>query len=114
MSKFKANTLRNNINYRQKVSDNAIVLKWIREGVRLPFNNKPKSFMFHNRKFRALEAEFIDSEISQLLKSGCIVQRKDSNSSFISPINMVPKKKGFTLETFEQTYQPTVFHVRNN
>ena len=49
--------------------------------------------MFHNKKFGALEAEFIDSEISRLLKSGCIVQHKDSNLSFISPINVVPKKR---------------------
>ena len=82
MSKFKANTLRDNINYWQEVSDNAIMLKWIREGVRLPINNEAKGFMFHNRKFSALEAGFIDSEVSQLIKSVCIVQHKDINLSF--------------------------------
>lgn len=92
---FKANTLRDNIGYWETISDNTTVLHWIREGVKLPFSTKPDNFYFNNRQFTALEAEFIDKEVSRLQKSGCIVQCR--NPRFVSPINVVPKKQGFRL-----------------
>ena len=94
---FKA--LRHNIKYWETISNNTTVLNWIREGVRLPFNERPDSFYFNNRKFNAKEAEFIDKEVNRLLKTGCIVRTNESNPSYVSPINVVPKKNGFRLVT---------------
>ena len=94
---FRANTLRDNLSYWETICDNKTVLNWIRDGVKLPFSTKPEKFYLKNRKFTALEADFIDKEVSRLLKSGCIIQCQNNNPYFVSPINVVPKKKGFRL-----------------
>ena len=94
---FKTKSLYNNIEYWESISDNLTVLKWLKEGIKLPFNYIPDQFYFSNRKFNFTEATFIDKEVSRLSKSGCIVKCTENNPLFVSPINVVPKKKGFIL-----------------
>ena len=76
--------------------ENLSVLEWVEHGVPATFNSTPQPFRCHNRKFNKREAEFIDQEISRLLKNKYI---SVSNSKYISAINVVPKRKSFRLVT---------------
>ena len=49
--------------------ENLSVLEWVEHGVPATFNSTPQPFRCHNRKFNKREAEFIDQEISRLLKN---------------------------------------------
>ena len=97
---FQAGSLKNNLNYWKQITRNETVLNWIEYGVKLPFVQIPDSFEFKNRKFSNEEALFIDQEIKNLLQSKSIC-RVNSNEDvlFVSPINVVPKKKGLRLVT---------------
>ena len=90
-------TLRDNISYWKEVCDNSTVLKWITDGIQLPFSKLPNKFYFKNRQFTFNEINFIDNEVSRLLKAGCIVKNKTASPNFVSPINVVPKRKGSRL-----------------
>ena len=72
---------------------NKTVLNWINEGVPATFSKEPKPFVCVNRKFNRSEAQFLDSEVSRLLKKGYI-SRCDTidGCKYISAINVVPKK----------------------
>ena len=99
---FQADTLRNNLSYWKQITNNETVLDWIDNGVQLPFVELPEKFEFKNRKFSGSEALFIDQEVKSLLSSKCIIRvgnDEDKSAYFISPINVVPKKKGFRLVT---------------
>ena len=67
------------------------VLKWIQDGVELPFIKTQERFLFNNHKLSAREEKFIDSEISDLEKSGAI-SRVDYIPHCVSPIGCVAKK----------------------
>ena len=96
---FTAKTLTKNIDKWEVITDNNTVLDWLKHGVLLPFIKSPLPFKFSNRKFTGEEARFIDAEVSRLLKTGCIEINRNSEPCYVSPINVVPKKKGFRLVT---------------
>ena len=62
----------------------------VEHGVPIEFDIEPQSFLCQNRTFNKCEAEFIDREVSRPLRCNyiCIC-----DSQFISPINVVPKRK---------------------
>lgn len=85
-----------NVLYWKNNVQNESVLNWIEYGVPIEFTNTPEPFKCANRKFNQEEANFLDQEISRLLKlkyisAGC--------SDYISPINVVPKRNSFRLVT---------------
>ena len=41
--------------------------------LKLPFDKKPETFHSYNRKCSAVEAEFIDSEVSRLLNLNALL-----------------------------------------
>ena len=97
---FEAGSLRNNLSYWKQITSNKTVLDWIENGVELPFVHLPDRFEFKNRKFSNQKALFIDQEVKSLLRSKCICRVVNyEDVLFISPINVVPKKKGFRLVT---------------
>ena len=85
-----------NPEYWKKHITNQSVLEWVEHGVPALFESFPQPFCCHNRKFNKCEAEFIDQEISRLLKNNYI---SIGESEFISAINVVPKQKTFRLVT---------------
>ena len=74
------------------------VLRWISDGVQIPFNSVPLEFELENRQFSLKEHSFIVQELKNLVKAGCIVQRKEKPRC-VSPISTVPKKDSFRLIT---------------
>lgn len=77
-----------NVDYWKKHITNQSVLKWVQEGVPALFDTQPKTFTSNNRKFTKREADFIDLEVSRLLKNKYISK---CYSEYISAINVVPK-----------------------
>ena len=74
------------------------VLRWISDGVQIPFNSVPLEFELENRQFSLKEHSFIVQELKNLVKAGCIVQCKEKPRC-VSPISTVPKKDSFRLIT---------------
>jgi len=69
------------------------ILSWIKDGITLPFNDKPEKFVLPNRDFSSKEKQFIDNELQRLVANGSIVQCSNDNlPQCISPISCVPKK----------------------
>ena len=60
------------------------------------FIQVPQKFCSQNRKFNRCEADFIDQEISRLLKDKYI---SIAMSDYISAISAVPKRKTYRLVT---------------
>jgi hypothetical protein len=71
------------------------VIRWIAEGVHIPFVDTPPSFHFPNHKFSFSHREFIANEIQSLLESGAIQICDPQQKPFcVSPIKCVAKKGG--------------------
>ena len=85
-----------NYQYWQEHVTHKCVLDWIKFGVPIEFETTPQTFHCANRKFSKKEANFLDQEVSRLLRCKYISL---SDSQFISPINVVPKRKSFRLVT---------------
>ena len=69
------------------------VLNWISQGIKLEFNSPPEPFVNKQRLLTDSEIKFVDSEIKDLLVSGCIIERKVP-PAFLSQIFTVPKPNG--------------------
>lgn len=85
-----------NFSYWKDRVSNKTVLDWIQNGVPVDLQNNIQPFVHNNRKFNKVEADFLDKEISRLIKLKYISK---SNSDYISPINVIPKRKSFRLVT---------------
>ena len=85
------NSLRNCIRAWKTINAPSHVLDWITNGIPLLFNEIPNSIHIPNKRFCRTESEFIDKEISRLLKSGCI-RSVTEKPYIVSPIKCVPKK----------------------
>ncbi len=81
----------------ENINPSAAVLRWIKEGVRLPFVQVPEAFDLPNRQLSHKECVFVDNEIASLLQSGAI-RHSTVKPVCISPVWCVPKKnKTFRL-----------------
>ena len=67
------------------------VIKWVRDGVPLPFSQEPQECFHQNRVYCDNHALFIDSEISRLLSIGAIKPVKQKPHCVLS-MHAVPKK----------------------
>ena len=76
----------------KKLNDQT-VLNWISQGIKLEFNSPPDPFVNKQRLLTDSEIKFVDSEIKDLLVSGCIIERKVP-PAFLSQIFTVPKPNG--------------------
>ena len=74
----------------ESIEASPTVIGWIKNGVELPFQNKPLPFEYRNRHFNKKEQSFLQSEVAGLLEIGVI--ERDNNACHISPINCVPKR----------------------
>jgi len=77
------------------------VVDWVKNGVKLPFEEEPKGFSKPNPTLSRPEAEFAQEEIGRLVDNGSLVQCDQSDKpKCVSPIFCVPKKnKKFRLVT---------------
>ena len=67
------------------------IIKWVTEGVPVPFESQPPSFDLPNRPLSAVQWDFVNNEIATLLFSGAI-ERCNYQPVCVSPIFCVPKK----------------------
>ena len=98
MKTFVGANLVNCLDNWKNITDNHVVLNWIREGITLPLISDISPFHHNNRQFSKCEADFIDIEIRNLLITNC-VERVDETLKYVSAINVVPKKETFRLIT---------------
>ena len=91
MTCFEAGSLKRNIGEWSKIGANPDVLKWISDGVELPFDSKPNSYEYKNHALNVEQAVFIDRELSSLLKAK-VISRVDKKPFCVSAIGCVPKK----------------------
>ena len=85
--------LRSRLNAWKKINTNANVLEWIEKGVPIPFVSKPCKTFIGNPKFTVVHEKFIKEELKRLIENGAI-EKCTKKPSYISPLNVVPKKKG--------------------
>ena len=71
----------------------AEVVKWIREGAKLPFSQEPSACFNENRVYTTQHSRFIESEINRLLTLGAIKQ-VDFQPKCILAMRAIPKKSG--------------------
>ena len=90
-----ATRLRDNIQAWRNISAPDLVLRWISEGVPLPFveDSSPISYHQVNPVFSDRHKEFLRSEIRRLVQCGA-VQEVSERPLCVSPIKCVPKKNG--------------------
>jgi len=69
----------------------AHTLRWLQEGVRIPFASTPPSFEERNSPFNAVEFKFVQSEIKKLVGSKCVAVC-DVKPQCVSRLTVVPKK----------------------
>lgn len=97
---FLGANLKTKLEYWEEICTNERVIEWLREGVPLPIENEPQPFHYRNRKFSSKETEFIDNEVTALLKAKCIEKCNSTiKPNWINPINTVPKKNSYRLIT---------------
>lgn len=75
------------------VTTNPVVLDWVSNGVKLPFDSTPPSFEIPNRQFSERYTQFVNSELKSLLAQGA-VEKVNVKPWCVSPIGVVPKKGG--------------------
>ena len=80
----------------KRIGANDTILKWITEGVPLPFTSEPSTFHLDNYILNSKEVAFIDDEINALLQSGAI-RVSDVVPVCVSPLKCVPKRDSFRL-----------------
>ena len=85
--------LQHNIDKWQHITNNSYVIKWLAEGVHLPFDLEPLPFHLNNSTFTKEQEQFIDTEVQKLVRSGAL-QHTLIKPTCISPIGCVPKKQG--------------------
>ena len=54
------------------ITDNATVLDWLQNGVKLPFQQIPEKFHLSNSHLSASESQFVSTELQKLGSSGAI------------------------------------------
>jgi hypothetical protein len=74
-------------------TSNPTVLDWVENGVKLPFNETPKSFVESNPKLNCQQDKFVTEEIARLVSAG-IVEESVNKPYCVSPMHCVPKKTG--------------------
>ena len=85
--------LSSNIVQWDKIGVTQEVRDWIINGVPVEFNGeRPKPFHFSNPTFKKAEFDFIQSQVSKLLKDGAI-KKLDYRPDYVSKIKCVPKKQ---------------------
>ena len=67
------------------------IIKWVTEGVPVPFESQPPSFDLPNRPLSAVQWDFVNNEIATLLFSGAM-ERCNYQPVCVSPIFGVLKK----------------------
>ena len=63
-------TLSDNINNWYSINASTHIIEWIHQGVKFPIQCDIPNFEFSNKQFSALEEDFIQSEINNLLLQG--------------------------------------------
>jgi hypothetical protein len=86
-------TLCNRISAWRDIGAPETVLRWISEGVELPFNAEPEPFEIPNRPLSLKHKHFVDKEISKLVLSG-VNEHVTERPHCVSPLGVVPKKSG--------------------
>ena len=85
-----------NLDYWETHVNNQSGLQWVEHGFPALFHSIPQTFCSQNRKFNRCEADFIDQEVSRLLKNNYI---SIGESDYISAITVVPKRRTYRLVT---------------
>ena len=92
---YKAAGVANHLDAWIEIGAPPVVLNWIREGVKIPFVEKPTNFCIPNRKFSFEQGVFIATKIKSLLDAGAIEKCSPQQPpKCVSPLNCVPKKGG--------------------
>ena len=90
---FIAGSLKHYLNHWHYINTPTTVYNWINNGVDLQFTSTPTPFEMNNHMLTYKQSQFVDQEISELLKIGAIEICK-KRPKFISSIGCVPKKGG--------------------
>ena len=77
--------LKENIVFWEKIKASSWVLRVIHEGYALPFVETPEKHLHKNHRSAVICEDFVESEITNLLKSGCI---KEVLSYIVSPLSV--------------------------
>ena len=90
---FIAGSLKHYLNHWHYINTPTTVYNWINNGEDLQFTSTPTPFEMNNHMLTYKQSQFVDQEISELLKIGAIELCK-KRPKFISSIGCVPKKGG--------------------
>ena len=80
--------LKENIVFWEKIKASSWVLRVIREGYALPFIETPEKCLHKNHRSAVICEDFMKSEITNLLKSGCIKEVLSDNVYIVSPLSV--------------------------
>ena len=80
--------LKENIVFWEKIKASSWVLRVIREGYALPFVETPEKRLHKNHRSAVICEDFVKSEITNLLKSGCIKEVLSDNVYIVSPLSV--------------------------
>lgn len=67
------------------------ILKIVHSGYEIPFVSIPPSMNFRNNKSAQINADFVTSEISQLIKAGCVVE-VTNKPYIVSPLSVAENR----------------------
>ncbi|MES9880717.1 MAG: reverse transcriptase domain-containing protein [Sedimenticola sp.] len=88
---FVAGNLSKNIDNWCNLTNNPVVIEWVKHGVAIPFDKQPEQFFLPNRYLNERHIKFVDSEIRSLTLQGAI-EKVEIKPFCVSPIGVVPKK----------------------
>ena len=86
--------VRENIAHWRNIGASDTVLKWIKDGIDIPFHTAPENFCLKNQVVSPSHHNFINEEIQRLLNQGAIIKcnNEAERPHCVSPINCVPKR----------------------
>ena len=80
--------LKENIVFWENIKASSWVLRVIREGYALPFVETPEKCLHKNHRSAVICKDFVESEITNLLQSGCIKEVLSDNVYIVSPLSV--------------------------
>ena len=80
--------LKENIVFWEQIKASSWVLRVIREGCALPFVEIPEKRVHKNHRSAVICEDFVKSEITNLLQSGCIKEVLSDNVYIVSPLSV--------------------------
>ena len=92
--KFIQGKLKRNLKFwREVIKPSGFILNMIQSGYKIPFHTTPDPYYFDNRSSALRRKSFVEFQIRELLKNGCISEVPDC-PEFINPLHVSVQPSG--------------------